>query len=478
MTQSIILAETPGSNSSKSASGQTLRAAIKSHLQTEKASFHTPGHKGRLTLGFEPNLFSADLTELPGLDELANSSGVLLELQNRISNLWQAKSSFISVNGASAALCAAIIACSAEKKDIVLPRNAHRSAINALIICGLNPVWYEPVWNEKWSTWGAVNVESLEKLLDSRNSAPAALLVTSPNYAGFISDIAKLAAICKKRGITLIVDEAHGAHLISASGFPQGALDCGADIVVHSLHKTLSAPTQTGVLHLSKDCLLEPAALQAAINLLQSSSPSYLLMLGIEQALDEVQQLEPVLQLASSLCKKLKKFQQLELLDFENANCRLDPLHLLISHKEISADQFAHALAQKGIFAETVIGKGVLLMLGLGSTEEDIVQLLNAIASLEYSGKSTNESYHSLPACKQTMSPREAFFANSRLIDTKVAATEISCDWVAPCPPGYAVLAPGQRISAEAIEFIKANKVRVVSHPQLEGDSDGPNTAS
>lgn len=483
MTQSTILAETQGSNTGKSSLGQTLLAAINRQIRLEKASFHTPGHKGRLVLENDGAVFAADLTELPGLDELSRATGVLALLQERISAIWKSRQSLISVNGASAALTAAIMSCRSRGRHILLPRNAHRSAINALIFSGMEACFYEPEWLEPWGTWGAVELKLFEQALDSNYDKLAACLVCSPSYAGSISNIEKLSDLCHKKQIPLIVDEAHGAHLFSGAGYPKGALDSGADLVVHSLHKTLSAPTQTGVLQIGKNCPISDELLQACLNTLQSSSPSYLLMLGIEQSLNELvddSSLQNCLRLATKLRIELCQNSEIEILKNEAAS-ETDPLHILCRHKRMSATDFYEALIQHGIYPESVLGQGVLLLLGLRSNETDLLLLNKALNQIN---KTAAANYQANPLekpifTKLVVNPTEAFFAESRLLALKNSPGNISSDWLAPCPPGYPVLVPGQKIEQEIIKFIDPKiSIRVIKQPQLEGDSDGPNTAS
>ena len=482
MTQSTFLADNQGS---KHVCQSGLFAAVRQHIAKERASFHTPGHKGRLALDIAGAQFAADLTEVPGLDELANAGGVLKDLQARMSCLWKSRRSFISVNGASAALTAAILSCAGRGSEILLPANVHRSALNALIMSGLEPVWYEPDWLENWGTWGATSVETLEKLLTTRVNSLAAVAVTSPNYAGLLSDIEKISCLCRKHNIVLIVDEAHGAHLLNNKFLPENALSLGADLVVHSLHKTLSAPSQTGVLHLGKDCPINEEVAKSALNMLQSSSPSYLLMLGIETALSDLERdsLRKVRNLADSLREQIGRETQFELLDRQHSPN--DPLHLLLAHRDLSGQQFYDALAAKGIYAETVLGRGILLLLGLGSTDFDLDLLIDALASInsentpaEGAAPAADRKISRPPACLQQLNPRQAFFAGSEAIPVKLASGRIACDWIAPCPPGYPLVSPGQLISPETIKFLENNtSIRVVKHPQLEGDSDGTNTA-
>lgn len=479
MIQSAFLADNHGSKSSKSANKQTLLDAIEAQISAEKASFHTPGHKGRLSLRLQGEIWNADLTELPGLDELAESAGVLEKLQNRIAKKWNSRRSFISVNGASAALCAAIVACAGLGTKIVLPRNVHRSALNALIISGLDPLWYEAEWLDEWQCWGAANEASLNDVIANCTDSIAAVVICSPSYSGSVSNIEAIAKHCHKRGIQLIVDEAHGAHLLKQHRFQPGALNFDADLVVHSLHKTLSAPTQTGALHVNHNCVLSDMQIKVALNMLQSSSPSYLLMLGIEAALDDVDagSLEDTQDLSINLRKAINSLKNIETLETASGE---DPLHVLIKHNHLSAEDLYTQLSHHGIFAETILGNGVLLLLGSASKQADLDHLVQTLLSLDSIQNEKDESFAGKKPtfAPQDMNPRKAFFAKSSSIPIEQAPGRIACDYYAPCPPGYALIAPGQKYSQESIKVLTTETVRVVTDPQLQGDSDGPHTAS
>lgn len=474
MTQSTFFAENIGSKTTESPRGQTLRAAINRQLSIEKASFHTPGHKGRVSLGLD--FAAADLTELPGLDELAYPRDVLKALESRISTLWKSRRALISVNGASAALSAAIISSASRGKNVILPRNAHRAALSGLVLSGLNPIWYEASWMSDWNTWGSTEAETIEELLKGNAGSIAAVLVCSPNYCGAISDIKKIAEICKDYKTLLIVDEAHGAHLFSQQAYPANALECGADIVIHSLHKTLSAPTQTGLLHIAPDCAVDDSVFCSALSLLQSSSPSYALMLGIENAIIEIETntVGNALKLAQDLRSRLAGIPEIQILNQD----KLDPLHIVLKHENLAPEEFYDALANQGIFAETIIGDGVLLLLGTGSVQADIDLLIETLKDLKADKSHSLYTGVSIPEFKQKLTPREAFFANSKCVEAQNAVSCISSDWIAPCPPGHAIVAPGQEIGPEIFSFLSnETSVRVVKI-QLEGDSDGPNAPS
>ena len=368
-----------------------------------------------------------------------------------------------------------------------------------MIFSGLEPIWYETDWLEDWKTWGASNSSTVEAAICERAKSLAAVVICSPNYAGLLSNITDIARICRKHKVALIVDEAHGAHLLNELK-AHSALAQEADFVIHSMHKTLSAPTQTGVLHIGIGCPISDEVVRATLNTLQSSSPSYILMLGIEKALTDLSgsALNRVVNLANDLRKKISAIPTLEVLDLNVAsptpnNAMIEPLHVLVRHKRLPAEQFNAALATHGIYAEAVLGNGVLLLLGIGSREADLDVLIEALLSIDSTLSAQNvertatalvstaasQNFSKPPLCPQDMNPRQAFFANSCHRPITEAIDSICCDWIAPCPPGYPVLAPGQRITSEVAEFLEKHvSVRVVKNPQLQGDSDGPNTAS
>lgn len=445
-----------------------LQNAITKHVQREKVSFHTPGHKGRLLSSY------ADLCELPDLDDLSYPSGVLKELEEKAAKAWGAKASCVSVNGASAGLTAAVIATARSGSMILVPRNAHKSIISGLVLSGLLPVWYEPIWNADFAVWDSVDPDTLGPLLERCKDKLAACVVTSPTYAGAISDIKSIAKQCSKYGICLIVDEAHGAHL---AGQDNSALQADADIVVHSLHKTLSGFTQTGLLHVGINSLVDPNLLRQSLHFVQSTSPSYMLMASVEFAVDSIlqddwtQKRATLEQLANRLRANLSTISDILLYtpQLGTQSGSGDLFHILIAHKHISsADLYAY-LASKGIYAEALLGNGLLLLLGQGSIEEDIVLLHRALSELEDALKSDSKvqdfEFSGLKwdfaaekvACpglaQQIISPRQALLMPSESVSMSQSTGRIAAQAIAPCPPGIPIVFPGQRITKEVVDF-------------------------
>jgi arginine/lysine/ornithine decarboxylase len=459
-----------------------LQVAVADHVESEVASFHFPGHKNRApaptAVSAELPLWQSDVTELPDLDDLAYPHGVLKGLAGRASRLWRSESALLSVNGASAGNVACMLAAVSHGSHVLVPRNAHRSIINGLIISGLMPIWYAPEWDARWGVWGGVDAGVIEKALFSIEKAHrvAAVIVTSPTYAGAISDIKKIAELCRRHGVLTIVDEAHGAHLVDGAGLPDGAISCGADLVVHSLHKTLGGLTQCGAVHVGTSSPVSLADLQNAINLVQSSSPSYPLMVSMERAIEQLEvhegreKLKEVLALAKQLRAELVAMKCYAVYDSSFAT---DPLHILVSHERLCASALQSFLLESGIYPEATLGNGLLLTMGMGSDQEDIDLLLRrlqqgAAAATFTTPAGNDESLGAAgttlrpPQLEQVFAPREAWLMPSHLVSREEAEDQIVADYFAPCPPGIPICVPGQRLEKGVIPYLP-DFVRIVS---------------
>jgi arginine decarboxylase len=450
----------------------SLGSAIQRHLKCEKASFHTPGHKGRELIKGQESVLQADLTELPGLDELSNPEGVLLDLEARAAKLWGSAGSVISVNGASAGIIASMLTLTTERKKFLVPRNAHRSVINAMVIGGIEPIWYEPVWDARWGTWGAVSpVAARQTLSTCKASEVAGMLVVSPTYTGAVSDIASIADSCHFRDIPLLVDEAHGAHFLPDACAPSSAVTCGADLTVHSLHKTLSGLTQTGMIHIGESpvCKIDIELLRAQLNLIQSSSPSYPLLLSIEQTISLLETtgknlLAHLPHLRGRLEDSLKEYNRYEIF---NSRFETDPLHIFIAARGARAEDLYDFCVERGVFPEAMLGRGVLFLMGIGTITEDVADLAKVLVDFhtqnpENGSLGDEQSVWHFTEIEQVISPRQAFMSPSQMVPLHEAVGRISAECVAPCPPGIPVCVPGQRIHPEVMNLTSVKNLRVV----------------
>lgn len=243
--------------------------------------FHMPGHKRR-SGGYPLNdLYRLDITEIDGFDNLHQPEGILRDGMESVSQIYGALKSYYLVNGSTCGILSAVCAAVSKGKTLLLARNSHKSAYHAVYLNDLKTEFLYPEYLEEYDIAGGISPEKVAYALD-KNHDIQAVLITSPTYDGIISDIREIAAICHRRNVICIVDEAHGAHLGIWDKETENSCNAGADIVIHSIHKTLPAPTQTALLHVNGD-LVDIGLLEYYLHIFQTSSPSYILLAGIEQ---------------------------------------------------------------------------------------------------------------------------------------------------------------------------------------------------
>lgn len=248
--------------------------------------YHMPGHKRQNRGALPEAIYRMDITEIEGFDNLHQPEGILLELQKEAARLYGAEESYYLVNGSTCGILGAVSSALPFGGHILMARNCHKSAYHAAYLRHLKISYLYSDCLEACGIWDAVTPEQVRQALEAETDIRAVLIV-SPTYEGRIADVSGIARIVHERGIPLIVDEAHGAHLGLAEGFPENSCQAGADLVIHSVHKTLPALTQTALLHVNGD-LIHRDRLRRFLCIYQSSSPSYLLMAGIDNALEYV----------------------------------------------------------------------------------------------------------------------------------------------------------------------------------------------
>lgn len=269
-----------------------LLSRLMDYQNSNAIPFHMPGHKRRTEHGMLkafPNPYSIDITEIDGFDNLHHPEGILKESMEWAAEIYHADKTYYLVNGSSGGILSAVCAATHPGGKILMSRNCHKAAYHGVILNGLEPEYIYPQILDEMGIQGGICPADVENML-SRGPLPEAVLVVSPTYDGIVSDIQAIAEIVHDYGIPLIVDEAHGAHFPFGKGFfPKSALECGADMVIQSLHKTLPSFTQTAVLHVRRE-RVNIDKLERYLQIFQSSSPSYLFMAGIENCIYEMEQ--------------------------------------------------------------------------------------------------------------------------------------------------------------------------------------------
>ena len=244
---------------------------------------HMPGHKRKVDRLQDGLPHDIDITEIHGFDDLHNPSGILLETAELAAELYGSKKAFSLVNGSTVGILSAIGAHAKKGDKILIARNCHWSVENAAELFDLTPIYITPEVDEMSGVPKSVSPEEIEQIL-IENPDIKLVVITSPSYEGVVSDISTISAIVHSRDMLLIIDSAHGAHLGFSSMFPKNPVKLGADIVVMSMHKTLPALTQCSLLHLCGD-RASPEKTQRMLSILQTSSPSYVLMASIDSCL-------------------------------------------------------------------------------------------------------------------------------------------------------------------------------------------------
>ena len=258
---------------------------LKSYKDSGIYPFHMPGHKRNDILNDGLLPYEIDLTEIEGFDNLHNACGCIREIEKKAEKLYRVNRAFLLVNGSTGGILSSIRAMTNFGDKIIVTRNCHKSVYNAIELCGLNPEYILPEYDENNGVFTSVSPHKLEELL-RENPDTKLVVITSPTYEGVVSDIKAIADICHKNGAMLFVDEAHGAHFPFSEKFPSEAVRCGADVAVVSLHKTLPSFTQTALLLTDNSELSDK--LQENLSVFETSSPSYILMSAIENCLDYI----------------------------------------------------------------------------------------------------------------------------------------------------------------------------------------------
>lgn len=427
--------------------------------------FHMPGHK-RVSIA-EINPYDIDITEIDGYDNLHHAEGIIKKAQDDAALLYGAKQSYFLVNGSTGGLLAAISAVTRRGDKIIVARNCHKAVYNAIYLRGLKPVYVYPIITS-FGIQGQVSAEQIRELLEE-NPDVKAVVVTSPTYDGVVSDVAQMADISHASGVPLIVDEAHGAHFGFDDTFPQNAVKLGADIVIVSVHKTLPAFTQTAILHKSGE-LVDEERLRRFLGIYQTSSPSYVMMTGIEKCIQYVSENQESafeklnLRLAAFYkATKLKNlrlirkedFSQEEAFDFDESKILIFTDYAGITGKQLS-DML---LREYEIQLEMTAPSYALALCSIMDTQDGFERLSKALMSIDKrcDGKVRLQRYDKCMYQKleSAMDICEAYDAECHEIDIVNAAGHVSGEFVNLYPPGIPLIVPGEIINKKLTEDIR-----------------------
>ncbi len=447
-----------------------LLDALESYKENPAVGFHIPGHnRGRGILErFEKLIGNSALLldttdEFDGLGTLHPASGAIEDAMKVASIAYNSKRTFFITSGSTISNLAIAFGVVSPSDEIIIARNSHRSVLTGTMISGSNPTWLMPKLLDNWSIFGAIEADELEYQLNLKPNAKF-VWVVNPTYEGMVSDIKKMAEICKKRNIPLIVDEAHGSLWNYSDELPVCALELGADAVVHSLHKTGGAMTQASMLHISKNSKLDVHKIEHALKLLHTTSPSILLLASLDAARAHLSSkkgqelIKNAIENAKYFRREAKNIKNLSVLEEDNVN--FDVTKIFIKMAGLSGKRLETILELDfNIEIESASDVGVLILSNIGNTRSEfeyLIKALKEISKREYPDicHLEGKKYMPLMVPETIMNPRDAYFAPKKLVKIEDAVGKISAEVIALCPPGISVLLPGEIIKEEHLPYL------------------------
>ena len=445
--------------------------ALNSAYKNPTYQFHIPGHtKGKAVFKDFKKLIGEKALNIDTTDEFDNlgtlhpATGPIKEAQELAAQAFGAKKTFFLLNGSTAGNLAVAMALTKKGQKIIVNRNCHRSILTGLIISGAEPVWVCPKKINDWSIWGNIEAEEIEKLLKNDDKI-SMVWITNPTYEGVVSDIKSISEVCKKYNVPLIVDEAHGCLWNFNKHLPETALKLGADVVVHSLHKTGGSMSQTSMLHVSENSCIDETCIEKALKLLHTTSPSLILLASLDAARANLETetglklIDNAVSNAKYLRKRLDNIPNLHQLkaDF---GYKTDVTKVFIKIDGLSGKRLESILEiDFKIEVESASDIGVLILCNMGNKRSEFKYLADAlekIASTNYKDIYYLEKRKHMPMLEPIikMSLREAYYSEKESVLKQDAIGRISAEVVAECPPGISILLPGELITEEHLPYL------------------------
>ena len=451
--------------------------AMVSLAESHKVSFHTPGHKSgkgistRFRKFVGPRIFSIDLTTLDEVDSLQNPTGVIKEAQELAARACGADRSYFLVNGTTVGNHAMVASVTRPGDRVLIARNCHRSVLTGLIVSGAQPVFFQPAFDRDLKLTLNVTFDAAKQAIDANPDATT-LLITSPNYYGLCADIEKIIPYAHEKGMTVLVDEAHGPHLKFNPKLPVCALEAGADLCVQSTHKIVGGMTQASMLHV-RSGRVNPDVVTNTLKLLQTTSPSYILMASLDlarmqMATEGKKLLDRTVKFAEDARSKINRIDGLSCFSRDRAKAAgmsdmdVTKLTITVSDLGLSGYHVSHLLNTRyGIQVEMADPFHILVIVSIGDRQDDLNRL---VESLRMIASETGLQGALLPLDKVhpprldnrfLITPREAFYSKTELVGLDQAVGRVSSEIVTVYPPGIPLLVPGEEISADAIAYIR-----------------------
>lgn len=448
--------------------------ALRKFKRMRVVPFDVPGHKrGRgnmeLTEFLGEDCMNVDVNSMKPLDNLCHPVSVIKDAEALAAQAFGAANAFFMVGGTTSAVQSMIMYACKSGDKIIMPRNVHRSAINALILCGAEPVYVDPDVNNQLGIALGMSVAQVEKAI-LENPDAKAVLVNNPTYYGICSDLKKITLLAHQHGMLALVDEAHGTHFYFGENFPISAMAAGADIASVSMHKSGGSLTQSSFLLMGKH--INSDYMRQIINLTQTTSASYLLLSSLDisrkrLALSGREIFEKTVEMAEYARSEINDIggyyaYSKELIngnsiyDFDVSKLSIYTLPIGLAGIEV------YDLLRDEYDIQIEFGDigNILAYISVGDRKRDIERLISALAEIKRrfgkpgTGMLTQEYINPIVA----EAPRKAFYADKISLPLDETAGRVCSEFVMCYPPGIPILAPGELITSEIIQYIKYAK--------------------
>lgn len=459
------------SNTVKDHKKTPLYDALMAHIESRVIPFDVPGHKrGRgnnlLRDFIGAQAMKADVNSMKSLDFICNPVGVIKEAEDLMADAYGADEAFFIVNGTSQAVQAMIMSIAKEGETIIMPRNVHKSAINALILSGARPHYIYPHIEDKYGMVSGISLEDVKKAIEEAPHAKG-IFIINPTYYGVVSEVEGIIEYAHENGMAVVVDEAHGAHFPFHDLFPDSSIKYGADMVSSSIHKTGGSLTQSSVL-LMNEGIVSRDYVKTIINLTQTTSASYLLMTSLDVTrkflvTEGRQKFDKIILMIENARDKINKIDGLHAYcyeDFDKKACfGFDPLKLGINVTGIGLTGInVYEILRDDYNIQIEMGDthNILAIISIGDSEKEVNQLVSALYAISnnYRKSELKLEFKQFNSTDVVKTPRKAFYSEKEKVHINDSVGRISGEFVMIYPPGIPILAPGERINDEIVRYI------------------------
>lgn len=420
---------------------------------------HMPGHKRNKRVMGNTLPYEIDITEIDGFDDLHHADGIIQEAQERAARLYRAEETHFLVNGSTVGILSAIMGAADKGDQILVARNCHKSVYHAIYLNELEPVYVYPKYDDNTGLNGEVEAEEIAVLLE-KNPDVKVVMIVSPTYDGVVSDVKKIAERVHAHGASLIVDEAHGAHFGFHPYFPENANVNGADIVIHSVHKTLPSLTQTALIHMN-GAYVNREKVRMYLRMLQSSSPSYVLMASIDECMELLEEkgadiFSKYVDNLQKMREALGKLTHMKLVETECYDC--SKCVISIKNTNISSRDLEKVLRKKyHLQMEMISGDYVLGMTSVGDTKEGLSRFTKALLEIDRTLCSVEKErvWKELPRTRLCAKSSEVLYKKrGKLCRWAESIGGISLEYAYLYPPGIPIIVPGEEITEDVVAYL------------------------